>query len=145
LSGEQEPSQAKLIGWLRVNLAVTVVIASAVSGGVGMLISTTLAYSDATHHSIDQDRQIAQLRQEVEGSSGIRGLRQDMVDVDQRFNDLKVELGDLRRTSDSQAAADDQRNEARIAALQERVAVLEAQVHFFADRLSSPAPLGPRK
>jgi hypothetical protein len=114
-------SKSNIMGWLRLNLGITMLIFSIVSGIAGAIISGTLRIAAA-------DYQLADLvRVNTEQQKQIEQFHADMVDVDRRLNTANTYTNDIRRLHDGE-----------IAALQQRVAVLEAQLRFLADRTPTP-------
>jgi hypothetical protein len=127
---EQPSGQAKTGGmmeWLRLNLGITVMIFSIASGIAGALISGTMRVAATDYQLSDA------IRVNNEQEKAIGQFHSDMIDVDKRLNSGVAYTNELRRTRD-----------AEMAALQQRVAVLEAQLRFLADRTPNP-PVGPRR
>lgn len=120
-----DPPRAHLFGWFRSNMALIVFVSGLLSGAIGTLITGTLAFSDAKHQVTDQGGRISKLETEMDTVQ-----HTNMVDVDRRFNVEAEQHGEQRRVRD-----------AEIATLNSRMAVLEAQLRFFADRTSLPQPL----
>jgi uncharacterized protein YecT (DUF1311 family) len=110
-----------VMGWLRLNLGITVMIFSIASGIAGALISGTRRVAAADYQFADL------VRVNTEQQKQIEQFHTDMVDVDRRLNTASSYTNDLRRSRD-----------AEMAALQQRVAVLEAQLRFLADRTPTP-------
>ena len=121
------PSERGIFAWLRLNLALTVTIFSIVSGIGGALISGTLHVAAADYQLADV------IRVNTDQQKQIDQVHTDMIDVDRRLNSGVSYTSDMRRQTDAQ-----------IAALQERIAVLEAQIRFLADR-AQEAPTGRKK
>lgn len=117
-----------VIPWLRTNLALLVFFTSLASGAMGMLVTTASFVTEMQHVVIERGLMLGTHTRQIDK------LQQNMVDVDKRFNDQKAYIQELRRTRD---VAD--------AVLEQRIAVLEAQVRFLADRTPTPQPLGHHK
>jgi hypothetical protein len=145
LSERAEPSRAKLITWLRVNLGLTLFLTGALSGTVTTLITATLAYGDFLHHRNDQDAQIAEIKAKVEGDATTKGLLNDMIDVDRRFREAAANLAEMRRIRDQQLAEQRQRDSDTDADLRSRLNLLEAQAKWTIDRTPTPQPLGAKR
>jgi hypothetical protein len=111
-----------VMGWLRIYLGITVMIFSIASGVAGALISGTLRVAAADYKLGDL------VRVNTEQQKQIEQFHTDLVDVDRRLNAASAHANESRRSRD-----------AEVAALQQRVAVLEAQLRFLADR--TPAPI----
>jgi hypothetical protein len=130
-SPQSTPSTAtsgnSIMGWLRLNLGITVMIFSITSGIAGALISGTMRVAATDYQLSDA------IRVNNEQEKAIEQFHSDMIDVDKRLNSSATYTNELRRTRD-----------AEMAALQQRVAVLEAQLRFLADRTPNP-PVGPRR
>jgi hypothetical protein len=120
-------STNSVMGWLRLNLGITVMMFSIVSGVAGALISGTLRVAATDYQLADM------VRVNNEQQKQIDQFHTDMIDVDRRINTANTYTNDLRRSRDTE-----------VAALQQRVAVLEAQLRFLADRTPNP-PVGPRR
>lgn len=114
-------TKASVWGWLRLNLGLTVMIFSITSGIAGALISGTMRVAAADYQLTDL------IRVNNEQQRMMDQFHADMVDVDRRLNAAGTYTNDLRRSRD-----------AEMAALQQRVAVLEAQLRFLADRTPTP-------
>jgi hypothetical protein len=123
---EQEPPRSTLVGWLKLNLALTMFVISMVSGIGGALVSATWHIVDAGHDIVDVTRANARTADDV------TKLRVEADDITKRLSDDATHLYELRRQRDME-----------LAALAGRVAVLEAQMAFFADRQLPVKPLGP--
>lgn len=123
----EQPSRQTIFGWLRLNLGVTLAVLSIVSGAVGALITGTMRVDANTYQMSDLVRVNNEQQQRLDQ------FHQDMVDVDRRLNDSASKVNDLRRARD-----------AEMASLAQRVAVLEAQLRFLADRTPVPQ-IGARK
>jgi len=130
-SSQQPPAaisaSSGVMGWLRINLGITVAVFSIVSGIAGALISGTLRVAATDYQLTDLGRVNGEQQKQLDQ------YHLDMVDVDRRLNAANAHTDDLRRIRD-----------AEMAALQQRVAVLEAQLRFLADRTPTPA-VGPHK
>lgn len=114
--------------WLRTNLAVVMLCSNLVSGAIGALITVTTFVSDTKHLIADRGKILTDHDHQLEA------LHKDMVDVDKRLNDAHAYSQELRRVRDIQ-----------VATLEQRIAVLEAQLRFLADRTPSPPILGSRR
>ena len=113
-----------LIPWLRTNLSLVVFFSSLLSGTVGMLVTTGSVVNNLQHLMTERGATLKQHTEDLEK------FHQNMVDVDHRLNDEKAFVAELRRNRDVQ-----------IGLLEERIAVLEAQIRFLADRSPTPQPL----
>jgi hypothetical protein len=122
-----EPPRATVIGWLKLNLALTMFVISIVSAIGGALTTATWQIADTTHAIADANTNMTRVAKES------ADLRIDLTDLDRRLTIETINVLDMRRTRDME-----------VAALSGRVAVLEAQVHFFADRFMAAKPIGPR-
>lgn len=120
-SPQSTPSENSIMGWLRLNLGITVMIFSITSGIAGALISGTMRVVATDYQLSDA------IRVNNEQEKAINQFHSDMIDVDKRLNSGVAYISELRRTRD-----------AEMAALQQRVAVLEAQLRFLADRTPTP-------
>lgn len=114
-----------IIPWLRTNLALVVFFSSLLSGAIGMLVTTGGVVNNLKHLMTERGATL------LEHTEDLRQLHKDMVDVDRRLNDEKAFVSELRRGRDIQ-----------LGLLEQRVAVLEAQIRFLADRTPTPQPLG---
>lgn len=115
------PPRRTVVGWLRINLSFMAIVISLVSMIVGGLVNATLRVSDAGHQLTDvsgtQDR----------FARDLTGLHANIVDIDRRLNDGTEHVNELRRARDGE-----------LAAMAQRIAVLEAQLRFLADRTPPP-------
>lgn len=121
------PPPANLVGWLKLNLAMTMFVVSLASGIGGALVTATWRIAMAGRTLEDLSRLITQQGEQL------AGLHRDMVDVDRRFNDDAGRLNETRRQRD-----------AEVAAMKEQIAVLKAQMVFFGDRVGTPKQIGSR-
>lgn len=111
-----------ILGWLRINLSVTLALISIASGIAGALISGTLRVAATDYRLSDVTRITNEHQKQIDQ------FHSDMIDVDRRLNSGVTYTNDVRRTEDS-----------HISGLQERIAVLEAQLRFLADRTPVPS------
>lgn len=117
-----------VLPWLRANLALVVFFSSLLSGAMGMLVTTGSVVNDLKHVLLERGATLA------DHTTQLRVLHVDMIDVDRRLNEQRTEAAELRRQRDGE-----------IATLDRRIAVLEAQLRFLADRTPTPQPLSPRR
>lgn len=116
-----------VLPWLRTNLALLVVCSSMASGAIGALVTMSSYIQDMKHLVVDRGLQLADHAHQLDSLHG------SMVDVDRRLNEQRSYTEELRRQRDVQ-----------IGGLEQRIAILEAQIRFLADR--TPAPqLGARR
>lgn len=120
------PPRATLVGWLKLNLALTMAIVSICSACAGALVTATWRVA-MTERTLDD--LVAAVKRD---DDQIASLHHDMVDVDRRFNESGEHFNDVRRQMDGDHGA-----------LQARVGVLEAQLRFFVERIP-PAKIGSR-
>lgn len=113
--------------WLRTNLPVAVFLTGIASGILGALLASASFVNGMQHVIIERGLMLGLHTRQLDE------LHKNMVDVDRRFNADRAYLEELRRTRDGKDAA-----------LEQRIAVLEAQLRFFADR-TSPQSLGSRR
>jgi uncharacterized coiled-coil protein SlyX len=116
-----------VLPWLRTNLALLVVCSSMVSGAAGALVTMSSYIQDMKHLVVDRGLQLAEHAHQLDL------LHQNMIDVDRRLNEQKAYTEELRRQRDVQ-----------VAGLEQRIAILEAQIRFLADRTPTPQ-LGGRR
>jgi hypothetical protein len=122
------PPMQPLLSWLRTNLPLAVFLCSLLSAALGAMMTTASFVVDMQHVTVERGLMLGTHTRQIDD------LHRAMIDVDHRLNDQKSYVEELRRTRDGQDAV-----------LNERIAVLEAQLRFFADRTSIPQPLGNRR
>ncbi len=142
-SSRGSPSRATILGWLRLNLGVTVFIFGLASGGFTMLVGTTRSIGDAQNQIHENQRQIA------EQGAELHALRNETADVVRRAAEDIERLKESRRSRDDQvtivqgriSVLEESRHnrDEQMAGLLGRIAVLEAQVRFMADHIQAHA------
>jgi septal ring factor EnvC (AmiA/AmiB activator) len=116
-----------LLRWMKLNLAVIAFVSTTLTAIGSALVAGVMRTSEVMHE-IDalEDGQ-------RDAKSRLSQLHTDMVDVDRRLNNGASSVTDTQRQC-----------EMRSAALEQRIAVLEAQLQFFAGRLP-PVQVGPER
>lgn len=114
-----------LLSWLRTNLPLAVFFTSLLSAALGAMVTTASFVVDMQHVIVERGLMLGTHTRQIDD------LQRNMVDVDKRFNDQKAYVEELRRARDGHDGV-----------LEQRIAVLEAQLRFFADRTSVLPPMG---
>jgi hypothetical protein len=128
--------------WLRLNLALLVLATGMISGTFGALITTVSFVGDMKHLVADRGITLAS------HTKDLASLHTDMANVDHRLNEAKAAAVEQRRLRDNQlsearAVVEEQRRvrDNQVAILEQRTALLEEQLRFFAPRVP-PALIG---
>jgi hypothetical protein len=121
-----------VLRWLQVNVALMVFVVSICTGITTMVISGATHVSDVAHElssltAAQADDKVALTQEHA-----------DMVDVDKRINALNAGLTQAANAASVALAQSARECDQHTADLAGRVAVLEAQIKFLADRLPPP-------